>query len=145
MIAHLVEVERDEAEFVRALIEVIVEAGVRVGWLDIGSAGPIDPGLESVVASGAIRAVAVGPGRSVAVKVRVGPAVLEDLVGEYFKGCRLVLLVGVEDTEVVRRQTDPLPRLRRKDRSWQLTSSAGESRTLSPEALLEALRRPVLR
>ena len=145
MIAHLVEVERDEAESVRALIQVLVEAGVRVGWLEIGSAGPIDPGLESVVAAGAFRAVAVSPGRSVAVKGLVGPAVIEDLAREYFKGCRLILLVGVDGVEVVRRQADPLPRLQRKDRSWQLTSSAGESRTLSPETLLEALRRPVLR
>ena len=52
MIAHLVEVERDQAESVYALIEVIVEAGVRVGWLDVGSGVPIDPVLESAVASG---------------------------------------------------------------------------------------------
>ena len=145
MIVHLVEVERDEAESVRALIEVIVQAGVRVGWLDVGSAVAIDSGLESVVASGAFRAVAVGPGRSVAVKGLVGPAVLEDLAREHFKGCRLVLIVGVDGSEVVRRQADPLPRLQRKDHSWHLTSSAGESRTLSPDALLAALRRPVLR
>ena len=81
MTAHLVQVEHAEAESVSSLNESIAQAGVRVGWLDVGSVVAIDPGLDSVVASGASRAVAVGPGRSVAVKGLVGPAVIEDLVG----------------------------------------------------------------
>lgn len=95
--------------------------GLRLGWLDaaagVEAAGPAASGgggrsddataprpepqpapvperLESAAALGALRAVAVGGRRSVAVKPLRGAPVLRDLLREHFRGCAAVLVAG---------------------------------------------------
>lgn len=93
---HLLRVPADQGgpERYAGLFRAASEAGLRVGWLELGEAAPLPPGLEAAAGLGALRAVAVGSGRSVAVKPRKGAPVLRDLLREHFLGCALVLVHG---------------------------------------------------
>ena len=140
---HVLLVE-EEVEVFRPLIEAACEAGERVGWLDLRPPGPVDPSLESAVAIGALRAVAVGGGRSCALKTLTGPAVLSDLVGEHFKGCRLVLVREAEAEVDALRGLGKLPRLRPRGEGWEIRTEEGSGRALDTELLVRSLRRAAL-
>jgi hypothetical protein len=93
-------------ETVAGLIAAAREAGLRIGWLDLEGAPPVAP-LDAAAEAGALRAVAVGSGRTVAVKRAPGPPVLRDLLREHFLGCALVVIrSGAGDPE-----TEAGPRL----------------------------------
>jgi hypothetical protein len=129
---HLLRVT-DAPEVFAPLIEAARALGLRIGWLDLGEAvSPVPDALESAAALGTLRAVAVGEGRTVAVKPLRGATVLKDLLREHFRGCALVLVRGEVDA----------PRLEREGEGWTLFLPEGASRRRSTAELAESLRRP---
>src|SRR5690606_38684174 len=77
-----------------ALFAAARARGERIGWLDWQAAPAPAGDLDAAAGLGALRAVAVGPGRTVAVKRLAGAPVLRDLVREHFLGCGVVLVRG---------------------------------------------------
>jgi hypothetical protein len=130
-VTHALRVSETSAAF-RSLFAAIEEQGERAGWLDLevsGSQSPADANDD-----GAWKTVWVEARRSVAVKRRRGPAVLDDLLREHFRGCRLVLVRG----------DAALPTLRSRGDAWELESPSGELRRLTTAELTRALRAPRL-
>ncbi len=128
---HLLRVEHPVDELA-PLIAAVREAGGRVGWLELTAPEVLPESLEAAASRGVLRAVAVGGGRSVAVKPLRGEAVLRDLVREHFRGCDLVLVSGAVDA----------PLLEPGDGDWLVTvPGQGPTRRTTPE-LLAALRKP---
>ena len=127
---HLLRVEEGPAAFV-ALIAAARAAGLRIGWLEL--AAPVAPpaDLETAAAAGALRAVAAGGGRSVAVKPLRGEPVLRDLLREHFRGCALVLVRG--DLAA--------PGLAPDGPAWTVTLPGEASRRRTLDALLADLRK----
>lgn len=70
--------------------------GLRVGWLEPPGSevepAPVPSELAAASGAGAFRAVALGTGRSVAVKRLTGPPNLRDVLREHFLGCALVVV-----------------------------------------------------
>lgn len=125
---HLLRVERPMVEF-KDLIAAVRHQGDRVGWLELESAtAPLPPGLGEAAACGLLRAVAVGGGRSVAVKPLRGEPVLRDVLREHFRGCLLVLVRGAVDA----------PRIESRDGGW----TVGGKGPYQAAELAAALRRP---
>lgn len=120
------------ADVFAELFRAAKSAGLRCGWLELQSPSVVPPELEEAAAEGALRAVAVGGGRSVAVKPLAGPAVLRDLLREHFLGCAFVLVRGSEG----------FPRLAAAGDGWRLRSGLKSDRELSTGDLLAELRRP---
>jgi len=132
---HLLQVDSG-AEVFADLFAAIREAGGRVGWLELAPPSPVPSALEAAAAGGVLRAVAVGGGRSVAVKPLRGEPVLRDLLREHFPGCLLVL---------VRREPghdQALPRLEPDGPAWLLQAGDGAPRRLTTAEVVAALRRP---
>ncbi len=90
---HLLRVERG-AEAFAPLAEAAGQAGLRVGWLDLETPVSIPAGLAEAAALPVLRAVAVGPEATVAVRPRHGAPILDDLLRGHFLGCALVLVRG---------------------------------------------------
>jgi hypothetical protein len=129
---HLLRVT-DPPEIFAPLIEAARALGLRVGWLDLaGAVSPLPEPLESAAALGMLRAVAVGEGRTVAVKPLRGATVLKDLLREHFRGCVLVLARGEVEA----------PRLEADGEAWRLSLPESASRRLSTGELAESLRKP---
>jgi hypothetical protein len=78
-----------------------------------------------------MRSVAVGGGRSVAVKPLRGEPVLRDLLREHFRGCRVVLVTG--DVEA--------PLLEPAGNGWTVEAGAGAAKRWTTEKLIAALRK----
>ncbi len=115
------------------LIAALHEAGLRSGWLELDAAPAIPEALETAAAAGALRAVMVGGGRSLAAKPLRGAAVLRDLLREHFLGCRLVLVRG--DVEA--------PLLRHVEGHWRVGFADGRvERTLTTQEMIATLRKP---
>lgn len=129
---HLLRVEQGPESFAK-LIEAARAIGLRVGWLDLRRPNPIPDDLETAASAGALRALAVGEGRSVAVKPLRGAPVLRDLLREYFLGCALVLVRG--DVEA--------PALRAEDGDrWSVVAPGHAARGYDTGQLAAELRRP---
>lgn len=129
---HVLRVEAGPGAFA-SLVAAARAVGLRVGWLELGSDGPQPPAeLESAAAVGVLRAVAVGGGRSVAVKPIRGPSVMRDLLREHFAGCLVVLGRGVVEA----------PLLTPDGGRWRVESSAAGSAGYSTDELLSQLRKP---
>jgi len=116
------------------LVAALAAKGWRVGWLELEAPPAIDLPLEAALNAGAFRAVAVGGNRARALKSMKGAPVLADVLREYFKGCRLVLVLGQAD----------LPRLRSRAGEWDLVTAGGVVKPLSTVGLVRALGRPKL-
>ena len=124
------------AEEFAPLFAAAKAAGLRVGWLALNASVDPPPPLQAPPLLEAFRAVAVGDGRSVAVKPMKGKAVLRDLLREHFLGADVVLVAGLE----------LFPRLTaRGEGPWKLEASATASRLYSTDELLVRLRKPALR
>jgi hypothetical protein len=143
---HLLIVEEGPERFA-ALFASARELGLRLGWLDLLAAAPpspLPPDLEAAAGEGALRAVAVGGGRSVVVKPLRGEPVLADLLREHFRGCAAVLVRGVEGGAGALGAVEA-PRLTLEGESWKV-APPGEAARLYPAAaasdLVAALRRP---
>lgn len=117
----------------RSLAEAMRVAGMRLGWLDRAGAAVVPPALQEAERLGSLRAVAVGDGRSVAVKPIAGAPVLRDLVREHFLGCQLVLCRG---------GAEEMPRLEPAGEDWMLELPGGRTRRRSTAELVADLRRP---
>ncbi len=139
---HLVRVDRPVVEF-EPLIAAMRQAGARAGWLELPgepagpSAGPLPESLAAAADAGALRAVAVGGGLSVAIKPMRGAPVLRDLLREHFRGCLLVLVRG--DVEA--------PLLEPHGSDWSVRTSAETAKRFTTERwttedLIAALRKP---
>lgn len=129
---HLLRVEEGPDRFA-PLLEAARALGLRVGWLDLGAApAPLPADLESAAGLGALRAVAVGEGRTVAVKPLRGAPVVKDLLREHFQGCALVLVRGPVEA----------PRLSPDGDGWRVEPPGSASRLYTSEQLAATLRRP---
>lgn len=122
-----------------SLFAAAAAAGMRVGWLEWGSAVEPPPSLASAAVAGALRAVAVGQAGSLAVKRRRGPPVLADLVREHFAGCRLVLIKA--DAGAPPPAPD-LPRLEPAGDSWRFALPGVARLRCDTPGLIARLRSP---
>ena len=127
---HLLRVDRRASAFTE-ILDRLKQQGLRWGWLQWGYAPALPAPLEEAVEVGALRGVAVGGGRTVALKALRGDPVLPDLQREHFRGCAVVLIHG----EVA------APLLEPAAGGWRIVGSEG-AETLSTEALLARLRSP---
>lgn len=132
---HVLNVTHGAAAFA-SLIAAVRQADARVGWLELAPPSRWPEELEAAAAPGALRAVAVGGGRSVAVKPLRGEPVLRDLLREHFPGCLLVLVRREPDHDPV------LPRLEPDGPAWRLQAGDGAPRRLTTAEVVAALRRP---
>lgn len=128
---HLLRVAEGPSRF-GELIAALAAAGLRCGWLDLRAPDALPPDLEAAAAAGVLRAVAVGGGRSAAVKRLRGAPVVRDLVREHFHGCATVLVRGEVDA----------PLLEAAPSGWSVTAAERAARSLSTAALVAALRSP---
>ncbi|MEO8503861.1 MAG: hypothetical protein ABI609_08205 [Acidobacteriota bacterium] len=136
MTIHLLRVD-EPAQHFAAIFAAAQGLDLRVGWLELGLEitaevpAPIPPTLAEAAGLGALRAVGIGGGRSVAIKPMRGLPVLRDVVREHFRGCALVL---------VRAEVD-LPILEAHSEGWRVRLDE-ESRAYNADTLAAALRRP---
>ncbi|MEO8198870.1 MAG: hypothetical protein ABI689_19315 [Thermoanaerobaculia bacterium] len=131
----LIAVDRPAEEFA-SLFAAAKAAAVRIGWLAMNAPADPPPPLQAPPLLEAFRAVAVGDGRTIAMKPMKGKAVLRDLLREHFLGADVVLVAGLE----------LFPRLTpRGEGPWNLAESATASRHYTTEELLVRLRKPALR
>ncbi len=128
-----------------ALFQALAAAGLRAGWLDwleTAAPAPLPARLERAASLGVLRAVAVGGGRSVALKPLRGAPVWRDLLREHFQGCALVLVTGGAAAGA----TVPLPELAAlipSGEGWRVEPPGdAAARHLDTPALLALLRRP---
>ncbi len=129
---HLLRVEQGAEEYA-PLFAAALSLDLRIGWLELGESafGPVPPSLEAAAGEGVLRAVAVGGGRTVAVKPMKGAPVLRDLLREHFRGCALVLVQG---------ECADVPTLSREGEVYRVASGA-VVRRFDVVHLAEALRR----
>lgn len=127
----LVAVEEAPEAFA-ALFAAARERGERLGWLELAPPSALPPSLDRAAELGALRAVAAGGARSVAVKPLRGAPVLRDLLREHFLGCAIVLARGA----------DGHPRLAPAGDRFRLELAAGSVRELDAAATLAELLRP---
>jgi hypothetical protein len=127
---HLLRVVGEPAPFA-PLVEALAGEGARVGWLEWG--GEVEPpsSLAGAAELPVLRAVAASRQRSVAVKPLRGQPVLGDLLREYFRGCRLVLVRGEIEA----------PSLEPSGEGWAVSTREGR-RELSTLELVRALGAP---
>src|SRR5688500_124252 len=85
---HLLRVA-EEAHVFQPLLAAAVDAGLRVGWLELQAPPPPPEGLRDALAAGSERAVAVGESWTLAARARKGPARLRELLRQQFLGCTL--------------------------------------------------------
>jgi hypothetical protein len=136
---HLLRVSLPAERFAE-LFAALRALGLRWGWLELAAATPepVPEGLAAAAGSGALRAVAVGSGRSVAVKPLRGAPVVKDLLREHFQGCAVVLVRGEGG--------EPLPQLDpdagSETAAWRIAPPGAAVRSLTSEGLAETLRRP---
>ncbi len=130
---HLLRVARPVVEF-GGLIAAMRHEGERAGWLELpeAAAEPLPESLAAAADAGALRAVAAGGGRSVAVKPLRGEPVLRDLLREHFRGCRLVMILGEIDA----------PLLEPDGEDWTVRAQDGATKRWTTEKLIAALRKP---
>jgi hypothetical protein len=129
---HLLAVDEGPERFA-GLLAALREAGLRAGWFDLEQPPePLPAGLAAAAAAGALRAVAAGTGRTVAVKALRGAPVLRDLLREHFRGCAVVLVRG----EVA------APHLAWEGDAWRVALPGEAARAYATPELAAALRRP---
>ncbi len=139
---HLLRVERPVVEF-ESLVAAMRHVGDRAGWLELPqeAAGPLPESLLAAADAGVLRAVAVGDGRSVAVKPLRGAPVLRDLLREHFRGCNLVMIL-IHGTPPARRGEIDAPLLEPDGECWIIRQGDGSASRWTTEKLIAALRKP---
>lgn len=131
------------------LLEAAHREGLRVGWLELAADGPapVPTGLDAACSAGAFRSVAVGAGRSVALKRQGGPPVLRDLLREHFLGCTLVVVqagetAGGERTPGPASELVEVAELTAVDGGYRVRAPGEAGRTFDAPDLAARLRRP---
>jgi hypothetical protein len=136
---HLLRVDEDPERFA-ALLAALAAAGLRAGWLELAPPRPAAASLETAVTLGALRAVAAGGGRSLALKRLRGGPVLRDLLREHFLGCALVL---VRAAPAAVAPLAPVPTLSPAGDGWRVAPPGdAAAQQYDTPGLLAALRRP---
>ena len=140
MTVHLLRVRHAMVKFGRLIAAVRHETG-RVGWLELPTRAPapLPEELSSAAEVGIFRAVAVGEGRSVAVKPMRGAPVLRDLLREHYRGCVLVLVVAEAD---ILPELSALPILEPSGNGWEVQLEGASPKRWTTEDLARALKRP---
>ena len=130
---HLLRVRHPVVEFER-LIAAMRHENERAGWLELlpEAAASLPESLATAAGAGVLRSVAVGGGRSVAVKPMRGRPVLRDLLREHFRGCRLVLIQGEIEAPLLEPEGD----------GWVVRRDDGSAQRWTTEKLIAALRKP---
>lgn len=129
---HLLRVDEGPDRFA-PLVEAARALGLRIGWLELeASPAPVPEPLEAAAALGVLRAVAVGGGRTVAVKPLRGAPVLKDLLREHFRGCALVLVQGELDAPALGPDGD----------GWRVAPPGAAVLRYTADQLAAALRKP---
>jgi len=118
------------AEHFESLVKSARDAGIRIGWLEFGSATVPEP-LASASAAGVFRTVQVDEAVTISVKNRKGPPVIRDLLREHFQGCSLILVSGGEAPAALRRDND----------RWIVSALDGTESTFTTDELVTALRK----
>lgn len=126
---HQLRVE-DGPEHFKSLVKTARDAGIRIGWLEFGSATIPEP-LASASATGVFRTVQVDEEVTISVKNRKGPPVTRDLLREHFQGCSLILVSGGEAPAFLRGDND----------HWTVSALDGAESTFTTDELVAALRR----
>jgi hypothetical protein len=134
---HLLRVHEAPAAFAELAAQAVA-AGWRLGWLELGESPEIPTALEAAAGLPVLRAVVAGPGRTLALKPLRGAPVLEDLLREHFRGCRLVLVRG--DSTSASWAAAPLLESAGEER-WKIRIGDG-GRSLTTTELVRALGRP---
>ena len=116
------------------LIAAVRQEGGRVGWLELREEHPepLPESLEVAAGRGVLRAVAVGGGRSLAVKPMRGEPVLRDVLREHFRGCLLVLVSGEVDAPLLAPSGD----------AWNLETGGAAATRWTTAELIAELRKP---
>ncbi len=127
---HLLRVDRSAANFAD-LVTAAQAGGMRIGWLDLENLAAAPAALEAAAQTGVLRAVSVAAGRTVAVKPHRGAPVLKDHLREYFRGCRLVLVLGAVDAAV----------LTPDGQSWTVRAADGKVFNWTTHQLVARLRK----
>lgn len=138
---HLLRVDRTLLEFA-PLVAALRQDGQRAGWLEWAPGAPPAPSpfLPESAAAGVARAVRVDGERTMAVKNRRGAPVLRDVLREHFHGSSPVLVhLGGESSEPA---LQAAPRLEAASAGWRVVAADGETKELTTEQLVAALRRP---
>ena len=135
---HLLIVDDGPAPFA-PLFAAARALGLRIGWLDLmaSTPEPLPLDLEAAAGEGALRAVAVGGGRSVAVKPMRGAPVIGDLLREHFRGCALVLVRGTLAAPTV-----APPQLSPEGEGFKVAPPGEAARLYTAGDLAAVLRRP---
>lgn len=138
---HLLCVTHPVIEF-STLIAALRQDGQRVGWLALEPPSSLPSQLEEAAGQGVLRAVAVGGGRSIAVKPMRGRPVLRDLLREHFRGCQLVLVHHGEADDAAGNELAAAPRLAPAGNGWNLVAPGAPGRRLTTARLVALLRKP---
>ncbi|MEM7583781.1 MAG: hypothetical protein AAF560_10410 [Acidobacteriota bacterium] len=134
---HLLRVRGPVVKFER-LIAALRQERAKVGWLELGDSALSEAprvdreSLEAAAGFGVLRAVAIGGGRTVAIKPMRGAPVLRDVLREHYRGCCLVLVEGEVDA----------PELEPDGETWLITVGDRAAKRWTTEKLIAALRRP---
>jgi hypothetical protein len=115
-----------------ALFAAARERGERIGWLEWSETVAGTGALDEAAELGALRAVGIGAGRTVAVKRVAGAPVPRDLMREHFLGCGLVLVRGRSGT----------PSIATAAGGFRVELAPGRSRELDAASALAELLRP---
>jgi hypothetical protein len=123
------------------LLAAAAREGLRVGWLDLTpdeAPAPVPAGLGAAAAAGAFRSVAVGAGRTVALKRSAGPPVVCDLLREHFLGCALVVVRGAPEAAGLAGSAA----LEVAEEGYRVRPPGEAARAFAADALAARLRRP---
>lgn len=122
----------DSIEVFIPLIAAAEEAGLRVGWLVLGES-EVPPGFAEATEGGVAQAVIAGERLTMTASTRKGPAVVTDLLRQYFLGCDVVLIAGEIEAD----------RLQRSGDGWRVTTPSGGERRTSTQEIVSSWKRPV--
>ncbi|MEO1085609.1 MAG: hypothetical protein AAFY88_15320 [Acidobacteriota bacterium] len=139
---HLLQVEAD-ADVFAPLIAELARRGERAGWLDWrpgdDAQGVVTGPLADAADLGVLRAVSVDRSAAVSIKPASGPAVLRDVVREYFRGCRAVLVRSASPVQALD-GGGPIPVLCRDGERFRVERGGGRFE-LDAVELSDRLRR----
>lgn len=122
----------DSIEVLAPLIAAAGDAGLRVGWLELGEP-EVPRGLAEATQAGLAQTVIAGDRLTMTACTRKGPAVISDLLRQYFLGCDVVLVAGEIEAD----------RLQSSGDGWRITTPSGGEHRASTQGIISSWQRPV--